>query len=384
MLTLNIFGSFVKASIVNDGMKELWIGNMEIPSCAATFLLMNISSLSIVLLALLITQPPTSKIAFFCQLFLLSQLFCPLNFSCFPSSYGTCITFAFYRWEEGELTISHWAMQCIPHPAWAQLFCQVQINRVGGVIPVPESRVSDMGVGVLIWDFRVIGICLLCSRGTGQTEFVRRKVSARLSSVSVRILGSEDPRSHHFVVCLWLWQPQWEVLSRLHLAHFQLSPGKSRGSREIWRAEGMDFPIPPEFWWSTDNLSASIFLQGVDQEILPCGQGRIDSVIINPSLLMMRDCHILTESKTNFSDLYLIHLWNSNWWKTRIFHWKYQATRIWKCKTLCKSSIPYSLYFWYWIVTKSSNWTRYNKANMLEVFWCIIVYFFNFNLKLFR
>ena len=52
----------------------------------------------------------------------------------------------------------------------------------------------------------------------------------------------------------------------------------------------MDFPIPPEFWWSTDNLSASIFLQGVDQKILPCGQGRIDSVKINPSLLMMRDC----------------------------------------------------------------------------------------------
>merc|ERR1712055_825239 len=70
--------------------------------------------------------------------------------------------------------------------------------------------------------------------------------------------------------------------------------GKSRGSREIWRAEGMDFPIPPEFWWSTDNLSASIFLQGVDQKILPCGQGRIDSVKINPSLLMMRDCHILS------------------------------------------------------------------------------------------
>ena len=31
------------------------------------------------------------------------------------------------------------------------------------------------------------------------------------------------------------------------------------------------------------------FLQGVDQEILPCGQGRIDSVKINPSLLMMRE-----------------------------------------------------------------------------------------------
>jgi len=51
----------------------------------------------------------------------------------------------------------------------------------------------------------------------------------------------------------------------------------------------MDFPIPPEFCWSMDILSSSIFLQGVDQEILPCGQGRIDSAKINPSLLMMRE-----------------------------------------------------------------------------------------------
>ena len=28
----------------------------------------------------------------------------------------------------------------------------------------------------------------------------------------------------------------------------------SRGSREISRAEGMDFPIPPEFWWSMEFL----------------------------------------------------------------------------------------------------------------------------------
>ena len=49
---------------------------------------------------------------------------------------------------------------------------------------------------------------------------------------------------------------------------------KFRGSREILRAEGMDFPIRPEFWWSTDILSSSIFPQGVDQKmlksILPC------------------------------------------------------------------------------------------------------------------
>ena len=64
--------------------------------------------------------------------------------------------------------------------------------------------------------------------------------------------------------------------------------GKSRGLRKILRAEGMDFLLRLEFWWSTDNLSSSIFLQGVDQKILPCGQGRIDIVKINPSLLMMR------------------------------------------------------------------------------------------------
>ena len=33
-------------------------------------------------------------------------------------------------------------------------------------------------------------------------------------------------------------------------------------------------------------------LQGVDQKILPCGQGRIDSVKINPTLLMMRECNV--------------------------------------------------------------------------------------------
>ena len=55
----------------------------------------------------------------------------------------------------------------------------------------------------------------------------------------------------------------------------------------------MDFPIPLEFWWSTDILSSSIFLQGVDQKILPFGQGRIDSVKINPSLLMMRELNII-------------------------------------------------------------------------------------------
>ena len=59
--------------------------------------------------------------------------------------------------------------------------------------------------------------------------------------------------------------------------------------RDFLRTEGMDFPKLPEFWWSTDLLSLSMFLQGMDQKILPCGQVSIDSVKINPSLLMMRE-----------------------------------------------------------------------------------------------
>ena len=51
----------------------------------------------------------------------------------------------------------------------------------------------------------------------------------------------------------------------------------------------MDFPIAPQFQWNTDILSWSTFLQGEDQEIFPCGQERIESVEINPSLLMMRE-----------------------------------------------------------------------------------------------
>ena len=69
----------------------------------------------------------------------------------------------------------------------------------------------------------------------------------------------------------------------------------STKTREVLKIslDSQDFPIPPEFWWSTDIHSSSIFLQGVDQKIIPCGQGRIDSVKINPSLLMMTDCQIL-------------------------------------------------------------------------------------------
>ena len=68
--------------------------------------------------------------------------------------------------------------------------------------------------------------------------------------------------------------------------------GKSLGSRKISWASGMDFPIPPEFWWSTDILLIINSSTGMDQEIHPSGQGRIDSVKINPSLLRMRECYL--------------------------------------------------------------------------------------------
>ena len=44
--------------------------------------------------------------------------------------------------------------------------------------------------------------------------------------------------------------------------------GKSLGSREIFRASGMDFPIPPSSWWSTDTFSHHY-------------QGRIDFTTVN-------------------------------------------------------------------------------------------------------
>ena len=63
---------------------------------------------------------------------------------------------------------------------------------------------------------------------------------------------------------------------------------QGRNPREISRAEGMDFPIHPKFWWSADFLLIIYPSTGMDQETHASRQGRIDSVKINPSLLMMR------------------------------------------------------------------------------------------------
>ena len=76
-----------------------------------------------------------------------------------------------------------------------------------------------------------------------------------------------------------------------------LALGKYLGPR------GMYFPIPPEFWWSTDILLLINSSTGMDQKIHTCGQGRIDSVKINPSLLRMREWEMHSLHSQNPSGL---------------------------------------------------------------------------------
>ena len=51
-----------------------------------------------------------------------------------------------------------------------------------------------------------------------------------------------------------------------------------------------------EFWWSTDILLIINPSTGMDQEIHPSRQGRIDSVKINASPLRMRECVMFSSS----------------------------------------------------------------------------------------
>ena len=62
--------------------------------------------------------------------------------------------------------------------------------------------------------------------------------------------------------------------------------GKSRGRRG-WISQYL-----PSFGGVRTFSSSSILSLGMDQEIHPSRQGRIDSVKINPSLPMMRECTI--------------------------------------------------------------------------------------------
>ena len=67
--------------------------------------------------------------------------------------------------------------------------------------------------------------------------------------------------------------------------------GNLEGRGKSWGWRGW-FPIPPEFWWNTDILLIINPFTRIDQEIHPSGQGRIDRVKINLSLLRMRECDI--------------------------------------------------------------------------------------------
>ena len=64
--------------------------------------------------------------------------------------------------------------------------------------------------------------------------------------------------------------------------------GKSLGSREISWASGMDFPIPPQFWWSTDTIPPRPFVF-VTIKAINFLRGKIvlevaSSIISHPSL----------------------------------------------------------------------------------------------------
>ena len=53
----------------------------------------------------------------------------------------------------------------------------------------------------------------------------------------------------YFMIGIVKW---WENGRTLH--QVEISIKKSLGSCEISRASGMDFPIPPSFWWSSDTM----------------------------------------------------------------------------------------------------------------------------------
>ena len=57
--------------------------------------------------------------------------------------------------------------------------------------------------------------------------------------------------------------------------------GKSLGSQEISRASGMDFPIPPSSWWSTDTMNTYFWIR--------LGKWGVES----PHLLTGSICHDL-------------------------------------------------------------------------------------------
>ena len=128
-----------------------------------------------------------------------------------------------------------------------------------------------------------------------------------------------------FLMRLYLWSTKTrEVLGNP-------SPTPER----ISRVKGMDF-IP---CFGADIMSSSIFLQGVDQKILPCGQGRIGSVKMNPSLLMMTEWPIHWPGSHSHAPFSSPRLWCPARWKFA------GATELWWAllSQLWCSSFPYLL-----------------------------------------
>ena len=97
------------------------------------------------------------------------------------------------------------------------------------------------------------------------------------STKTWEVLGNPSPTPKRFPETreISLWRSPREI-SRVE--------GESRGRRG-WISQYL-----PSFGVVRKFSSSSIYLHsGMDQEIHPFGQGRIDSVKINPSLLMMRE-----------------------------------------------------------------------------------------------
>ena len=77
--------------------------------------------------------------------------------------------------------------------------------------------------------------------------------------------------------------------------------GNLEGLGKSWGRRGWISQFLPSFGGVRTFSSSSILSLGMDQEIHPSRQGRIDSVKINPSLLMMRECVWLSFRSITFT-----------------------------------------------------------------------------------
>ena len=85
----------------------------------------------------------------------------------------------------------------------------------------------------------------------------------------------------------------WEIHPR-RPRDFPRPERNLEGRGKSWGRRGWISQYFPSFGGVRTFSSSSILSLGMEKEIHPCGQGRIDSVKINPSLLMMRKWILLT------------------------------------------------------------------------------------------